>query len=171
MLGTREIALFHHTGCGMATCTTHGVRVKVREALPGLNASSNTTAGLKAASNSGAKTTSVSDPTSSENTVNEVDAIGAVDQIDFLEFSDLESSVRDDVAWLRSHPLLLRETVVTGWVYEVETGQVSWCFLVGGGDGELIDCWVAADSTDRLKNTEGMKCIENTEALSCMQER
>jgi carbonic anhydrase len=130
MLGTREIALFHHTGCGMATCTTHGVRVKVREALPGLNASSNATAELKAASNSGAsnsgpKTTSVSDPTNSKDTANEVDAIGAVDQIDFLEFSDLESSVRDDVAWLRSHPLLLRETVVTGWVYEVETGQVS----------------------------------------------
>jgi carbonic anhydrase len=86
MLGTREIALFHHTKCGMSTCTSHGIRQKAKETLT--NADS-------------------------------------VNEVDFLEFSDLEDSVKSDVEWLKVHPLILPETVITGWVYEVETGQVS----------------------------------------------
>lgn len=49
----------------------------------------------------------------------------AVDHIDFLEFSDLEQSVKEDVKFLQESPLVLKETVITGWVYEVETGKVS----------------------------------------------
>jgi carbonic anhydrase len=49
----------------------------------------------------------------------------AVDQVDFLEFPELEQSVVDDVQYLKGNPLVLPETVVTGWVYEVETGKVS----------------------------------------------
>ena len=47
-----------------------------------------------------------------------------VDQIDFLEFPELEQSVKDDVNYLKESPLVLPETVVTGWVYEVGTGKV-----------------------------------------------
>lgn len=48
----------------------------------------------------------------------------AVNQIHFLEFSDLEESVKDDVKFLKEHPLVLKDTVVTGWIYRVETGKV-----------------------------------------------
>lgn len=49
-----------------------------------------------------------------------------VDAIDFQEFSHLEDSVKSDVAFLRENPLVLKETTVTGWVYEVETGKVCY---------------------------------------------
>lgn len=52
-------------------------------------------------------------------------ALAVVDDIDFLEFKDTEQSVRDDVAWLRTNALLLKETPISGWVYDVETGKVS----------------------------------------------
>lgn len=47
-----------------------------------------------------------------------------VETIDFHEFDDVEESVKDDVQFLKAHPLLLKETTITGWVYEVETGKV-----------------------------------------------
>jgi carbonic anhydrase len=88
ILGTREIALFHHTGCSMTSCSTPDVRARVRASVPGPGAA-------------------------------------VVDGMDFLEFGDLEGSVKEDVAWLKAHPLILRETVVTGWLYDVDTGAVS----------------------------------------------
>lgn len=88
LLGTREIAVFHHTGCGMVTFSTPQLRALVKD----------------------------SDPTNA--------ALGEVDKIDFLEFQGLEESVREDVKFLLEHPLVLPETKVTGWVYEVETGKV-----------------------------------------------
>jgi carbonic anhydrase len=48
-----------------------------------------------------------------------------VDDIDFLEIKNLEESVQEDVAWATSEPLLLPETTVTGWIYDVKTGKVS----------------------------------------------
>ncbi len=51
-------------------------------------------------------------------------ALNAVDEIDFLEFNQLEQSVKDDVTYLKENPLVLAETTVTGWVYEVGTGKV-----------------------------------------------
>ncbi|KAI5480203.1 carbonic anhydrase [Pseudohyphozyma bogoriensis] len=40
----------------------------------------------------------------------------------FLEFSDLHQSVEDDVNTLKESPLILDDTVITGFVYHVETG-------------------------------------------------
>jgi carbonic anhydrase len=85
LLGTREIALFHHTGCGMVTFTTPQLRDIVRS----------------------------SNATSPE-----------IEHIDFLEFPEAEAAVKSDVEWLKSQPLILPETVITGWIYEVETGRV-----------------------------------------------
>jgi carbonic anhydrase len=45
--------------------------------------------------------------------------------IDFLPFSDLAQSVRDDVATLRQSPLLLREAPISGFIYDVRTGALS----------------------------------------------
>ncbi|MDQ3044264.1 MAG: carbonic anhydrase [Chloroflexota bacterium] len=45
--------------------------------------------------------------------------------IDFLPFSDLEQSVRDDLATIRASPLIRPGTAVTGLVYDVKSGRVS----------------------------------------------
>ncbi|MBV9278720.1 MAG: carbonic anhydrase [Chloroflexi bacterium] len=42
--------------------------------------------------------------------------------MDFLVFTDLEQSVRDDVVKLRRSPYLRREVSVYGFVYDVQTG-------------------------------------------------
>ncbi len=44
--------------------------------------------------------------------------------IDFLPFRDVEQSVRDDVAHIRASPLIAKDTKVTGFVYDVKTGQL-----------------------------------------------
>ncbi|TFY76600.1 hypothetical protein EWM64_g7413 [Hericium alpestre] len=89
LLGTREIALFHHTGCGILQVNTPKMREIVKAAAPG-----------------------------------DKQVAHLVDHLEFHEFSDVERSVKKDVEWLKAHPLLLKETVITGWVYEVETGKV-----------------------------------------------
>uniref|UniRef100_A0A0W0FVG1 Carbonic anhydrase n=1 Tax=Moniliophthora roreri TaxID=221103 RepID=A0A0W0FVG1_MONRR len=90
LLGTREIALFHHTGCGLLTFTTPQLREKIKAELP------------------------PDDP----------NATKALNEIEFMEFNDLEESVRDDVKFLREHPLILKETSITGWLFRVEDGKI-----------------------------------------------
>ncbi|KAH7339102.1 carbonic anhydrase [Rhizoctonia solani] len=46
------------------------------------------------------------------------------DQIAFLPFSNLERSIQEDVEYIKSHPLLLKDSKVSGWVHEVETGRI-----------------------------------------------
>ncbi|KAF9031245.1 carbonic anhydrase [Hymenopellis radicata] len=48
-----------------------------------------------------------------------------VDQFDFLEFSNLELSVKEEVEHLKNNPLLLKETKISGWIYHVENGKIS----------------------------------------------
>lgn len=91
LLGTREIAVFHHTDCGMLTFTTAQLREK-----------------LKASAEEG----------------NAERVAAAADGIQFLEFSDLDRSIKDEVEFVKNHPLILKETEVTGWVYHVESGKI-----------------------------------------------
>jgi carbonic anhydrase len=50
---------------------------------------------------------------------------GAVaNAIDFLPFPDLDQGVRDDVAMIRSSPLIPKDIPVTGFVYDVRTGRL-----------------------------------------------
>jgi carbonic anhydrase len=44
--------------------------------------------------------------------------------VDFLTFADLDDSVREDVAAIRSSPLLPQDITVTGFVYDVRTGRL-----------------------------------------------
>jgi carbonic anhydrase len=44
--------------------------------------------------------------------------------IDFLPFGDVEQSVRDDVALIRSSPLIPNEINVRGFIYDVKTGKL-----------------------------------------------
>ncbi|HKN94415.1 MAG TPA: carbonic anhydrase [Thermoleophilaceae bacterium] len=45
--------------------------------------------------------------------------------IDFLPFSDLEQSVRDDVEFLKDSPLVPDDVSVRGFVYDVKSGKVT----------------------------------------------
>ncbi|KAE9411629.1 carbonic anhydrase [Gymnopus androsaceus JB14] len=94
LLGTREIAVFHHTRCGMLTFTSPQLREIIK---------------------SEAK---------SESSDAQEEIAKTVDSIDFLDFSDLEESVKDDVKFLQENPLVLNETKVTGWIYDTEKGTV-----------------------------------------------
>ncbi|KAI0045951.1 carbonic anhydrase [Auriscalpium vulgare] len=89
LLGTREIAIFKHTGCGMLTFTTQQLRDKVVAEQPG-----------------------------------DAEVASQVSQIHFHEFPELEGAVKSDVAWLKANPLVLKETTISGWIYEVETGKI-----------------------------------------------
>lgn len=44
--------------------------------------------------------------------------------VDFLPFSDLQGSVRDDVERIKASPFLSDEIPVSGFIYEVETGSL-----------------------------------------------
>jgi len=52
------------------------------------------------------------------------DELGAETDIAFLSFSDVEQSVRDDIAAIRESRLLLKGVPVTGFVYDVKTGRL-----------------------------------------------
>ncbi|KAF8334127.1 carbonic anhydrase [Cantharellus anzutake] len=47
-----------------------------------------------------------------------------VESIAFLAFSNLDQSVKDDVSFLKEHPLVLPETVITGWIHDVKDGSI-----------------------------------------------
>jgi carbonic anhydrase len=83
LLGTNEVLVIHHTGCGMATFTNDALREKIRSEL-GTDAS----------------------------------------EMDFLPFSDLEESVREDVETVRNSELIPDDVSAAGAVYEVETGRL-----------------------------------------------
>jgi carbonic anhydrase len=83
LLGTNEVVVIHHTGCGMMTFENEDLAAKIREDLG-------------------------------------ADASGQ----DFLTFSDLDQSVRDDVDILKNSELIPDDITLVGAVYEVETGKV-----------------------------------------------
>jgi carbonic anhydrase len=51
--------------------------------------------------------------------------LGVEDHDDYLPFSDVEQSVRDDVSWLRSSPLVPDDVPVRGFVFDVKTGRIT----------------------------------------------
>jgi carbonic anhydrase len=84
LLGTREVAVIHHTDCGMLTFKNEDLLAQVKHELG-------------------------------------ADASG----IDFLPFSDVEKSVRDDIAALRDSPFMPRDVPIRGFVYDVRTGGLT----------------------------------------------
>jgi carbonic anhydrase len=84
LLGTNEIAVIHHTDCGMQRFTNPELHAKIRQDL--------------GADSSG---------------------------IDFLPFSDVQESVREDVAFLSSSPLIGSDVLIRGFVYDVHSGRLS----------------------------------------------
>lgn len=47
-----------------------------------------------------------------------------VDAVALQEFSDPKQSVREDVAFLRTNPLVHPDSMVSGWYYSVQTGEL-----------------------------------------------
>ena len=52
------------------------------------------------------------------------DELGAEIETPFYSFTDLDKSVRDDVAAIRASRFLLKDLPVTGFVYDVKTGRL-----------------------------------------------
>ena len=46
------------------------------------------------------------------------------DHIAFLPFSNLEQSVRDDITFLKSSPLIPKNIEIKGFIYDVKTGKL-----------------------------------------------
>ena len=47
---------------------------------------------------------------------------------DFLPFTDVEESVREDMAILRQSPLIPKDVIISGAVYDVDTGRMTQVF-------------------------------------------
>ena len=101
LLGTREWFVIHHSDCGMQTFTDAVMR--------DLLASSLETAALDA--------NGWHDHGSGSGTCE-------ADFIDWLTFADLEQSVTDDVARIRSHPLVPGRIPIYGFYYDVKSGKL-----------------------------------------------
>lgn len=91
LLGTKEIILVKHTGCGMLIFDTPTATGLVQKNL-----------------GSGA--------------IEELSRfVGG--QGEFQTFPDVHQAVKDDVKLLKDSALFADDIVITGWIYEVETGK------------------------------------------------
>lgn len=50
------------------------------------------------------------------------DATKDLDSFEVFSIADLEESLKEDVAYLRHHPLALEKVRVTGWIHDTDTG-------------------------------------------------
>ena len=107
-LETNEIAVFHHTGCGMTVPGPGTADTGPDADAPRLVVAEFRETLLQAARSAQASQY----------------FIDQIEQMSFLELEPLDGSVKRDVARLREHPLF-RDTIITGWVHEVQTGRVS----------------------------------------------
>ncbi|EIN13366.1 carbonic anhydrase [Punctularia strigosozonata HHB-11173 SS5] len=49
----------------------------------------------------------------------------AADQFDWQGWTDIEATLKDDIAFLKEHPLIPNDTLITGWAFDVKTGKVN----------------------------------------------
>jgi carbonic anhydrase len=84
LLGTREVAIIHHTDCEMLTFTDDELRHRLRSRF-GADA----------------------------------------DHIAFLPFSDVDESVRADLAVYRGSGIVLQDIPVRGFAYDVRSGRLN----------------------------------------------
>jgi carbonic anhydrase len=101
LLGTREFFVIHHTECGMQFFTN--------DVMSGLLASSLETAELTA---QGFRDVGRG-PGSREG-----------NYIEWLTFKDPKQAVLDDVARIRTHPLIPKSIPVYGYIYDVKSGKL-----------------------------------------------
>ncbi|KAH7187006.1 carbonic anhydrase, partial [Fusarium oxysporum] len=85
LVGINEIAIIHHTDCGLRHVTDEYMREKI----------------------------TLQDPLEAK----KVD-------VDGLTITSLYKSLNDDIAWLRNHPLIKKDTKVTGLVFDIDDGSL-----------------------------------------------
>ena len=91
LLGTKEIIVIKHTGCGMLLFDSEKARSLVEKNL-----------GEQAQQELG----------------------NWVKDGDFLTYTNLELAVEEDVQMLKDTKLVHQDIVISGWIYEVETGLI-----------------------------------------------
>ncbi|KAL8923157.1 MAG: hypothetical protein Q9172_003254 [Xanthocarpia lactea] len=88
LLGTNEILVIKHTGCGMLKFKNEDIRAVIESELG-------------------------------------PEALEELAGLDFQPFPHLEDGVKDDVELLKRSKAIPDSVVISGWVYEVESGKVS----------------------------------------------
>ncbi len=101
LLGTREWFVIHHTDCGMETFTDDIMRDLLGSSL---------------------KTSSVDASGWHDSGQGPGSAEGKY--IDWLTIKDKETSVKEDVTRIKSHPLVPDDIPVYGYIYDVKTGKL-----------------------------------------------
>lgn len=101
LLGTREWFVIHHTDCGMETFTDEIIRGLLANSLETATIDSNGWRDIGRG------------PGSTEG-----------NYIDWLTIKGLAESVVEDVARIRSHPLVPKTIPVYGYVYDVKSGRL-----------------------------------------------
>jgi len=101
LLGTKEWFVVHHTDCGMETFTDEIMRHLLKQSL---------------------KTATVDE--NGWHDSGEGPGAEEGDFIDWLTIDDQTKSVREDVARIRSHPLVPKDIPVYGYIYDVKTGNL-----------------------------------------------
>ena len=103
LLGTGHVIVIHHTDCGMTSFTDEVMRRMLAESIgpseKGPDGWRNANVGTTHGSTAG-------------------------EFINWLTFSDLAESVRTDVRRIREHALIRDDILVSGMIYEVETGKL-----------------------------------------------
>jgi carbonic anhydrase len=99
LLGTKEWFVIHHTDCGMETFTDEVMSTLLRQSL---ETAELTSAGWLDTGRGPGST--------------------AGEAIDWLTISDQAESIIADVARIRAHPLVPRDLLIHGYLYDVKTG-------------------------------------------------
>jgi len=94
ILGTRYVAVIHHTECGLVGTTNEGIRATIEAARPAVD-------------NDGIEKLRAD-----------------LSAIDFHPFEDVDRSVRDDLARLSASPMLRADLRYEGFVYDVSDGRM-----------------------------------------------
>lgn len=112
LLGTREIFLVKHTDCGMLTFANSDIRAVVEKNL---------------GASAGEKAREIDFLPFSECVLPHPPSLPSFSRADPKSSASphvrLASAVKSDVALLKENPLVFSETNVTGWIYDVRTGQ------------------------------------------------
>ena len=101
LLGTREFFVIHHTDCGMQFFTNETMRGLLGSSLE--TARTDTTRFRDVGKGPGSR---------------------AGEYIEWLTVKDPKQAVLDDVARIRSHPLIPKSIPVYGYIYDVKSGKL-----------------------------------------------
>ncbi|GAV99629.1 carbonic anhydrase [Lentinula edodes] len=130
LLGTREIAVYHHTGCGMATFSKPDLRSLITESS---KEGAEETVGSMIdemdflewpdviSSESSSATPVSSSSKSAKIMFSDMSVKKPIEQ----QEDPLLASLKSEVHFLRTHPLIMRGTKVSGWVWDVGNEQAT----------------------------------------------